>query len=222
MKKVRQAVQHVARDHELELIRESAAGPGLVEELNAISRRWRGTEPERGFTMALSQDVSGDSADMVLAIARPKGGGAPVGFLRLVPCVGGSPGYSLDLMRRDPKAPNGTTEFLIASAAEELGRRGVVRLSMNFAAMGRLFEADAERGARDRALRWVVGKLNPYFQIQSLHDFNAKFEPEWLPRAIVVEDAVDVPHVGLLYAGVEGFVRIPVLGPMLVPPVVAT
>jgi lysylphosphatidylglycerol synthetase-like protein (DUF2156 family) len=222
MKKVRQAVQHVGRDHELALMRESEASPGLVAELNAISERWRGTEPERGFTMALSQDVTGESEDMVLAIARPKGGGAPIGFLRLVPCVGDAPGYSLDLMRREPSAPNGTTEFLIARAAEELGRQGVVRLSMNFAALGRLFDADARLGARDRVLRRVIGKLNPYFQIQSLHDFNEKFDPDWLPRSIVVEDAVDVPHVGLLYAGVEGFVKIPVLGPMLVPPVVTT
>ena len=101
---------------------------------------------------------------MVLAVARD-GAGRVAGFLRLVPCFGAEPGYSLDLMRHEPSAPNGITEFLIVRSAEELGRLGVVRLSMNFAAWGRLFNADAELGPRDRALKWVVERLNPFFQI---------------------------------------------------------
>jgi lysyl-tRNA synthetase len=221
MKKLRGAVSRVARDHTFTIMRETEASPELVAELNRISEHWRGKDPERGFTMALSQDVTGESDEMVLALARD-GAGAVAGFLRLVPCFGAEPGYSLDLMRREPSAPNGITEYLIVRAAEELGRQGVVRLSMNFAAWGRLFDADAELGPGDRALKWVVGKLNPFFQIKSLHDFNEKFQPEWLPRSMVFEEAVDLPRVGILYAGVEGFLNVPVLGRLLVPPVVAS
>jgi lysyl-tRNA synthetase len=221
MKKLRNSVARVGKDHTFTLLRESDAGPELVDQLNAISERWRGKDPERGFTMALSQDVTGESDEMVIALARDAAG-RPAGFLRLVPCFGDEPGYSLDLMRREPEAPNGITEFLIVRAAEELGRQGVVRLSMNFAAWGRLFDAEAELGPRDRALKWVVAKLNPFFQIKSLHDFNEKFQPEWLPRSMVYEEAADLPHVGILYAGVEGFLNVPVLGRLLVPPVVTT
>ncbi len=221
MKKVRGAVSRVARDHTFALMRESEAAPELVDELNAISEHWRGKHPERGFTMALSQDVDGESDEMVLALARD-GAGKVAGFLRLVPCFGAEPGYSLDLMRHEPSAPNGITEFLIVRSAEELGRLGVVRLSMNFASWGRLFNADAELGPRDKALKWVVEKLNPFFQIKSLHDFNEKFQPEWLARSMVFEEAADLPHVSILYAGVEGFLNVPVLGRLLVPPVVAT
>ncbi len=53
---------------------------------------------------------------------------------------------------------------------------------------------------------------SPYFQIRSLRDFNAKFDPEWVPRSIVVQDVEDLPWVGLLYATVEGFVRLPRFG----------
>ena len=219
MKKVRQSVNRVARDHEFTLMRESDAGSELVNQLNAISEAWRGKDPERGFTMALSQDVTGDNPEMLLAIARREGRAA--GFLRLVPCVGDQPGYSLDLMRRDPEAPNGITEFLIARAAEELGGLGVSRLSMNFAAWGRLFDAEATLGPRDRVMKWFVDRLNPFFQVKSLYDFNEKFKPEWLPRSMVYEEATDLPRVAMLYAGVEGFLNVPVLGPLLVPPVVA-
>lgn len=65
-------------------------------------------------------------------------------------------------LRPDPVAPNGITEYLIAQSAIELGQRGFSRLSMNFAAWGRLFSP------------------SPCFQITSLRAFNAKFGPEWV------------------------------------------
>jgi lysyl-tRNA synthetase, class II len=219
MKKVREAVNRIGKTHRFRLIREAEAGPELVAALNAISEKWRGKEPERGFTMSLSQDVEGSSDEILLAIAE-RTDGTPVGFLRLVPAFGDEPGYSLDVMRHDPNAQNGVTEFLIARSAEALQERGGARLSLNFAAWGRLFHAQTDLSARERFGKWVVDRLNPFFQIQSLYDFNAKFDPDWLPRVIVYEDGTDLPRVGILYAGVEGFLNVPVIGSLLVPKVV--
>ena len=73
--------------------------------------------------MDLGVGVRGDNPDLLLAVAF----GAdehPLGFLRLAPCYGDDPGWSLDLMQHDPVAPNGITEFLIGESALELGRRG--------------------------------------------------------------------------------------------------
>ena len=50
--------------------------------------------------------------------SRSTSAASPGGFLRVVPAYGQSFGYTLDLMRHDPDAPNGMTEFLIASTAE--------------------------------------------------------------------------------------------------------
>ena len=122
-----------------------------VEELNAIRERWRGKAPERGFTMELGQTVRGRAAGLP-ARRRLRGGrAARSGFLRLVPCYGTDPGYSLDLMQHDPDAANGMTEFLIANAALALGERGFRRLSMNFAAWGRLFDTGADLTPAQRA-----------------------------------------------------------------------
>jgi lysyl-tRNA synthetase, class II len=66
-------------------------------------------------------------------------------------------------------------------------------------------------------LRKVTEVLNPYLQIQSLRDFNAKFDPRWVPRSIVVEDPAAMAKVGLLYASVEGFLNVPVIGRYLAP-----
>ena len=215
-KAVREAVRRLERRHRFELIREADASPELCGALNEISEHWRGKEPERGFTMSTSRDVEGHEADLLLAVAFGDGD-RPEGFLRLVPCYGPDPGYSLDLMRRRPGSENGITEYLIAQAAMDLGEHGFRRLSMNFAAWGRLFAADAQLGWRDRGMRWLATRLNPYFQIKSLRDFNAKFDPEWVGRSIVVEEPSQMPRVGVLYASVEGFIKVPVLGRYLVP-----
>jgi lysylphosphatidylglycerol synthetase-like protein (DUF2156 family) len=216
MKAVRSAVKRVGRDHSFRLMRETDASAALREELNEIRERWRGKAPERGFTMELGGGVRGEEPEFLLAVTFDSDE-KPVGFLRLVPTYGDDPGWSLDLMQRDPDAPNGVTEFLIANAALALGERGFRRLSMNFAAWGRLFEAGAPLTFSQRMLKRVAELLNPFFQIKSLRDFNEKFEPEWVPRAIVVEDPGAMPKVGLLYASVEGFVNLPVVGRYLVP-----
>ena len=67
--------------------------------------------------------------------------------------------------------------------------------------------------------RRIALALNPYFQITSLRDFNAKFDPEWVPRSIVAEDLEALPKVAVLYASVEGFLQLPVIGSRLVPAV---
>ncbi|WP_433802837.1 lysine--tRNA ligase [Actinomycetospora sp. CA-084318] len=222
-KSVRAAVRRVERSYRFQLVTEANASPELVAGLNAISEQWRGKAPERGFTMALSQDVAGAGRNpaFLLCVALDERG-VPGGFLRLVPAYGGPQtgttfGYTLDLMRHDPSAPNGMTEFLIARSAEALGARGVTRLSMNFALWGRLFADDVPFTPTQQLARRAVGVLNPFFQVRSLHDFNAKFDPQWLPRVLAYRHAADLPRVGLLYAGAEGFLALPGLGPLFVP-----
>jgi lysylphosphatidylglycerol synthetase-like protein (DUF2156 family)/elongation factor P--beta-lysine ligase len=217
-KGLRSAVRRVGRTYTFRMLPESQASATLVGQLNAISARWRGKRPERGFTMSLSEDVVGAGAnpEFLLCVALDERG-VPGGFLRVVPAYGSSFGYTLDLMRHDPGAPNGMTEFLIASTAEALRGRGVARLSMNFAMWGRLFADDVPFTAGQRVARRLVGALNPFFQIRSLRDFNARFGPEWLPRVLAYRARADLPRVGLLYAGAEGFLAVPGLGELLVP-----
>ena len=211
MKGVRSAVTRVARACEFRLMPETEAAPELLAALNSLRARWRAGESERGFTMELGGDVRGDDPDLLLAVATGPDG-HPLGFLRLAPCFGADPGWSLDLMQHDPDAPNGMTEYLVAMTAQELGARGYRRLSLNFAAWGRLFAPDARLSPVQRLQRRLGLALSSSFQITSLRDFNAKFDPEWVPRSIVVETRDDLPRVALLYATVEGFLQIPLIG----------
>jgi lysylphosphatidylglycerol synthetase-like protein (DUF2156 family) len=218
-KAVRAAVKHVEKGHTFELIAENEADPELVAELNKISEEWRKGAPERGFTMELGEDVEGTNPDFVLAIARDRHTERVEGFLRFVPVYGPEPGYSLDLMRRRLSSTNGMTEFLIARAAQTLGARGFKRLSLNFAAWGRLLDSAEDAGLSGRLQRLMAKGLNPFFQIQSLRDFNQKFGPEWVPRSVVIDDASDLPRIAMLYAGVEGFLEVPLLSHALEPPI---
>jgi lysyl-tRNA synthetase, class II len=218
-KAVRAAVKHVEKGHTFELIAENQASPELVAELNEISEEWRKGAPDRGFTMELGEDVEGKNPDFVLAIARDRHTEKVEGFLRFVPVFGEEPGYSLDLMRRRLDSTNGMTEFLIARAAQTLGARGFKRLSLNFAAWGRLLDSAEDAGLSGRLQRLMAKGLNPFFQIQSLRDFNAKFGPEWVPRSCVIDDASDLPRVAMLYASVEGFLEVPLLSHALEPPI---
>jgi lysyl-tRNA synthetase len=218
-KAVRAAVKHVEKGHTFELIAEPEASPETIAQLNEISEEWRKGAPERGFTMELGEDVEGENPDFVLAIARDRDSERVEGFLRFVPVYGDEPGYSLDLMRRRPSSTNGMTEFLIARAAQALGARGFKRLSLNFAAWGRLLDSAEDAGLFGRLQRLMAKGLNPFFQIQSLRDFNQKFGPEWVPRSVVIDDASDLPRVAMLYAGVEGFLEVPVLSKVLEPPI---
>lgn len=219
MKAARTAVKHVAKGHEFELIAESEASEELIHELNEISAEWRDGSPERGFTMELGEEVEGINPDFVIAIAKEKQGGRVAGFLRFVPVYGEEPGYSLDLMRRRPDSANGLTEYLISEAALALGARGFKRLSLNFAAWGRLLDSAEDAGLSGKLQRLMAKGLNPFFQIQSLRDFNQKFDPEWVPRSVVIDDVSDLPRVAMLYASVEGFLDVPVLSKILEPPI---
>lgn len=220
MKPIRTSIARVARNHSFRLMRESDASPKLRSDLNRIRERWRGKTPERGFTMGLHGEVTGEDPNLLLAVASDTSGRA-IGFLRLVPCYGPNPGYSLDLMQRDPDSANGITEYLIANTALALGQGGYSRLSLNFAGLGRLFSSEESRVIY-RILNFMSNVLHPVVQLKSLLDFNAKFNPQWLHRSVVVEDPGKAPKVAFLYASLEGIVRIPLLGKYLLPRVTST
>ena len=227
MAPVRQSVRRAETRHHFEMLSEAEATPELAAALNEISRQWRKGEDERGYTMAMSHGVGRTDQHRLLAVAweRPGDEGAadgverPVAFLRLIPT--GDPdgtfgaGYTLDLMRRLPDAANGITEFLIARSVEELRRRGARRMSLNFAVFNRLLDDDLRHSRMDRALGHLVERLNPYYQIRSLREFNEKFQPEWQHRVLVYADLGDLPKVGLRYAWLEGLVDVPFLGRLL-------
>ena len=88
MKSVRAAVRKVGRQYQFRLMSEAQANAELVRQLNAISEKWRGKAPERGFTMSLSQDIEGvgRNAEFLLCVGGRDRRARR--FLRIVPVYG--------------------------------------------------------------------------------------------------------------------------------------
>jgi lysyl-tRNA synthetase class 2 len=105
-------------------------------------------------------------------------------------------------MRRDRETPNGLMEFLVARAIEELRESGVEEVSLNFAAFARFMHRP--RNPAERLVGRLARLANPYFQIESLYRFNAKFHPRWEPRYLAFERTRRLPRIGLAAMWVEG------------------
>jgi lysyl-tRNA synthetase class 2 len=186
-----------------DLHREGDLDPVLRRALIGISERHLAGAPERGFSMALDGLLSGRDGDGLIAVCRDAEG-TPIAFQRYVPCKAGT-GLSLDTMRRDAVGPNGVNERLIVEAVLWAREHRIREVSLNFAAFKGLIEEDAELGPLDAAQAWLIKRLNPYFQIQSLLTFNAKFNPRWVPRYLVYRSIRDLPPVAVAALSAESF-----------------
>jgi lysyl-tRNA synthetase, class II len=204
MRNVRQMVNRVAKNGYSAEVRRMADIP--PKELDAIVRTadsWRGSETERGFSMALGRIGAVDDDNCVLATARENGVLRAV--LQLVPW--GADGLSLDLMRRDKGAQPGLNDFLIVETIKAATGLGVKRISLNFA----VFRAALERGERIgagpvlKAWRSILIFMSKWFQIESLYKFNAKFSPVWQPRFFVFPSSKDAPRIALAALEAEAF-----------------
>jgi lysyl-tRNA synthetase class 2 len=171
--------------------------------LSELAEEWRGTEPERGFSMALCRTAAADDPDCVLVTAEREG--RCDGLLQFVPW--GADGLSLDVMRRDRAATGGLNELMITSLLAACASLGVRRVSLNFA----VFRAALERGERigagpvARAWASLLRLGSRWWQIESLYRFNAKFQPTWVPRFIAFPAARELPRIALAAMEAEGF-----------------
>jgi lysyl-tRNA synthetase class 2 len=214
MRNVRQMVKRIERNGYSCQVRR--VGDLTLEEKLRIAdaaARWRGTDTERGFSMALGRfgDPGDDDCVVVTAHKEPEEGESGddlKAVLHFVPW--GPDGISLELMRRDRAADPGLNELLIVAALQEVPNLGVRRVSLNFA----MFRSALARGERIgagpvlRAWRGLLVFLSRWFQIESLYKFNAKFQPEWEPRFLVYPNTRDLPRIGFAAMQAEAFITL--------------
>lgn len=208
MRNVRQMVKRIERaGYTTEVLRAGSVSEGERRRALVDADAWRGTETERGFSMALGRLVDPVDPDCVFVVARQDG--VMRAFQQFVPW--GPDGMSLDLMRRDRTADAGVNELLIVDALRSCPQLGVNRVSLNFAA----FRSTLERGERlgagpfVRAWRTVLLFASRWFQIESLYRFNAKFQPTWVPRFVVYPATRDLPRIAVAALEAEALLTWP-------------
>ena len=204
MRNVRQMVNRVAKNGYTAEVRRVGDIPRQeLDEVIQEADSWRGTQVERGFSMALGRLGAPGDENCVLVTAKENGELRAI--LHFVPW--GTDGLSLDLMRRDKTAQAGLNDFLIVEAIKAAPGLGVKRVSLNFA----MFRAALERGERIgagpvlKAWRGLLVFLSRWFQIESLYKFNAKFSPVWEPRFFVYPGGRDVPRIAIAALEAEAF-----------------
>jgi lysyl-tRNA synthetase class 2 len=201
IRKVRQSVARLEKGgYSAELAEVSQLDERTLCELEGVTERWLAGAAERGFAMSMDSVRTERDAGGVVLLGRDTEGRIR-GFLHLVPSYGRA-AMSLSSMRRDRDAPNGLMEFLFVRAIEALRERGVEEISLNFAAFARVMHGP--RGPFERLVGRLVALGNPFFQIESLYRFNAKFFPRWEPRYLLYEGALGLPRAGLAVMWAEG------------------
>ncbi|OSC60008.1 hypothetical protein B5181_29840 [Streptomyces sp. 4F] len=216
MRNVRQMVKRIERaGYETRVRRVADLSDAELDRVRRAADAWRGTDTERGFSMALGRVGDPSDGDCLIATAHkpdaePGEYGDLKAVLHFVPW--GADGVSLDLMRRDRAADPGMNELLIVAALQAAPRLGIARVSLNFA----MFRAALARGEKIgagpvlRAWRGLLVFLSRWFQIESLYKFNAKFRPRWEPRFVVYRASADLPRIGFAAMQAEGFVTLTV------------
>ncbi|MEV0020525.1 phosphatidylglycerol lysyltransferase domain-containing protein [Streptomyces tendae] len=214
MRNVRQMVKRIERaGYETRVRRVADLSDAELDRVRRAADAWRGTDTERGFSMALGRVGDPSDGDCLIATAHkqdaePGEYGDLKAILHFVPW--GTDGVSLDLMRRDRAADPGMNELLIVAALQAAPKLGIARVSLNFA----MFRAALARGEKIgagpvlRAWRGLLVFLSRWFQIESLYKFNAKFRPRWEPRFVVYRRSADLPRIGFAAMQAEGFVTV--------------
>jgi lysyl-tRNA synthetase, class II len=201
IRKIRQSVSRLSKaGYTAELHRVSELSREAARAVEAVLERGREGAPERGFSMAMDAIDGPHGEETVVVLARDENETIR-GVLHFVPCYGRD-AASLSFMRRDPGTPNGLTEFLVVKAAELLRERGVREMSLNFAAFAKWIHSPA--GPVERTLGKLIALGNPFFQIESLYRFNAKFFPRWEPRYLVYEGRLGLARAGVAAMWAEG------------------
>ena len=205
MRPVKRAVARVREAGcTVDVERHSRLDAETLHQITELSEKWRGDEPDRGFSMALNRLEDATDGRCVAVLVRDAQGQI-VALQSFVPW--GMRGLSLDLMRRSPKAPNGVNEAMVAALADAASDLGVRDVSLNFAMFRSVFTGADKVGAGIgvRLADRILSIGNRFWQLESLYEANAKYLPRWDTRFVCFDSVGGLPLIGIASGRAEGF-----------------
>lgn len=165
----------------------------LMSEVRAISNSWLKL-PHRKEWSFLTGRLNDDYLQQVpLYVLRDKQGQAQA-FTNGLPSY--KPGVAtIDLMRHRQDAPNNSIDYLFVRLLQALHEEGYGRFNLGMSPL------DGHPLPADHSARWLIRlyKLsNRFIGFKGLHQFKAKYEPEWEPRYVWYQGrAYRLPQLGL-------------------------
>ena len=215
MKGLRQACSRIERNgYKARFFDPSRLDPALVPPLVELMGLNRRGENERGFSMMLGRIFDPRDTGLLLTVVYGPDG-RPAAMCQFVPSQA-IDGFSLDLMRRDPaEHPNGLLDFALCSTIQHLKELGQKGLSLNFAALRSTLDGETGDGIAQRVERWALRRMSGVLQIETLWKFNAKYDPDWLPRYIVYDSPEQFAPATVAILRAESLTEVPVVGRLL-------
>jgi lysyl-tRNA synthetase, class II len=204
IRKVRQSVHRLEREgYTAHVLAPSEVDDARRDELEDVAREWRGSQPERGFVMALDRLFRlGDGEAVFVVGLDPHGRVA--GFLHFAVSAAGC-SLSLSSMPRLRHTPNGFNEWLICETVEWARSTGYRSVSLNFAPFAALLAPEAELTGLQEIQRRALLTLKGHFQLDNLLLFNRKFASRWERRFVIYERRRDLPRVGVAALAAEAY-----------------
>lgn len=198
----------------IEVRRQGDIGEKELAELTLAASAFRRGE-ERGFSMALGREFDPVDADTMVVTARGSEGELEC-LLTFVPW--GPHGLSLDLMRRRSDSVNGIVEAMILELIDICRDQRIEGISLNFAMFRKIFvEGEAvNAGIVKRLLFLMFRQASKVWQLESLYESNARYQPDWNSRYMCFGAAPTFAVVLAAAGMLEGFLPAPTF---LVPPV---
>lgn len=132
---------------------------------------------ERGFSMGRFTPERADRHRFFLAWCN----GQMVGFIGLFE---GATEKTLDLMRHNTHAPDGTMHALVCAALRDAAEKGCPRFSLASVPLAGL---DQPTNIVERFCNWIYHNRSAIHGAQGLYQFKASFRPEFEQRYLVAE-----------------------------------
>lgn len=104
------------------------------------------------------------------------------------------------------------TDFVVVRTIEYLRDHGYRAVGLNFAAMRAVLAGELKDSSWTRLRRKALRQLGDSMQIESLWRFNAKYDPAWTPRYLVVDGVDHMVSASLAVASAESLWELPVIG----------
>lgn len=173
----------------------------LRYQLEQLSEEWaaRKSIPEMGFTLGGLEELMDEEVLCAFAV---DDSGTLLGVTSWLPVFheGEVVSWTLDVMRRRADAFPGVTEFLIASAIQEL-RSDVEVLSLSGSPLakhddGAALSPRGQSALLDRLLNVLGRAIEPVYGFRSLAHFKHRFQPEYRALYLAYPDVLDLPAIG--------------------------
>jgi phosphatidylglycerol lysyltransferase len=166
----------------------------MLRELNTISDEWlsnRGAS-EMKFSLGWFDEEYLNTCPILMVRDRE---GFIEAFANIVTQFQNN-GVAVDLMRHRARIESGLMDFLFVSLLLWAKEQKYSTFNLGLSALSGVGEHSADP-LIERALHYIYGNVNRFYNFRGLHTFKEKFHPTWSPRYLVYPGAPSLPAVSV-------------------------